>query len=212
MSVQTIVITGGPCSGKTSAMATLRAWLASENVPAMFVDEAGTDLILEGTTPETLGGMEPFQKRVAALQIKREDDAQAAAQALEQAFAATGTPADVVIVCDRGVCDGAAYLDWESYLRILDANNLDVSQAMNRYDAVFCLESAAKMDDGSYTLSNNSARSESPQEAAALCDRTQAAWASHPQFHFITNEDTFDAKAEKLSAAIGRFISRVTSN
>ncbi|MBQ9021173.1 MAG: ATP-binding protein [Eggerthellaceae bacterium] len=216
--MKTIVITGGPCSGKTSAIGVLRERLRAADIKAVYVAEAGTDLILEGITPASLGSMRAFQTRVAALQIEREARAQEEALALEEAQRATGAKAgtetraeagtetrtnqEVLVICDRGICDGAAYLSPEDYARVLEANRLDAANLFARYDAVFCLESTAKIKDGAYTTANNTARSETPEEAAALDDRTRAAWEAHPCFHFIANEESFAEKAEKLVAGI----------
>ncbi len=188
----TFVITGGPCSGKTSALEMLKARFAEHGIDAMFVAEAGTDLILSGISPESCGSMLPFQMNVAALQVEREDAAREKAAACGSAL----------VVCDRGICDGAAYVGERGYELVLDSVGLSAEEALARYDAVFCLESTAKLGDGTYTQTNNSARSESADEAALLDDRTAAAWKSHPRFHLIANEDTFDEKAAHLADAI----------
>ena len=191
--MKTIVITGGPCSGKTSAVTVLRERLAADGIPAVFVEEAGTDLILNGISPITLGSMLPFQTRVAELQLIREAEALEAAKALGP---------DTLIICDRGICDGRAYLDADEYVIAMADNGLEVDDIPKRYDAVFCLESTAKSEEGLYTQANNSARLEGAEEAAALDDRTMAAWADHPGFHFIPNQETFDAKVAQLIEGI----------
>ena len=191
--VKTIVITGGPCSGKTSAMSVLRERLAREHVPAVFVDEAATDLILAGIMPDFKGSMLPFQIKVAALQIARETAARKAAAALGE---------NALVICDRGVCDGKAYVTADEFAQVLDAVGLSAREAAERYDAVFCLESTAKSNTGAYTRENNATRSEDVQTAVQVDDRTIAAWSSHPAFHFLASENTFDEKVEKLIAGI----------
>ena len=191
--MKTIVITGGPCSGKTSAIAVLRERLAADGIPAVFVEEAGTDLILNGISPITLGSMLPFQTRVAELQLVREAEAFAEAQAMGP---------DTLVICDRGICDGRAYLDEDEYIIAMAENGLAVEDIPKRYDAVFCLESTAKSERGLYTQANNSARLEGAEEAAALDDRTMAAWVDHPGFHFIANRETFDEKVAQLIEGI----------
>lgn len=192
--METIVITGGPCSGKTSAMKVLRARLASENISAIFVDEAGTDLIMAGVSPATLGTMLPFQIRVAQLQLEREAAAQAEAHATAASF----------VICDRGIADGAAYLSESDYQALLETIGLSTQEIFNRYDAVFCLESTAKDAEslGAYTTHNNAARRETPEEAAQLDTRTRAAWEAHPQFRFIPNATSFEEKVAPLVSAL----------
>ena len=56
--------------------------------------------------------------------------------------AAVGGPA--VVICDRGVMDGAAYIDDDAFLRLLaDEGTNKVSAREGRYDAVFHLVTAA---------------------------------------------------------------------
>ena len=162
----------------------------------MFVQEAGTDLIRAGVSPAVLKSMLPFQTRVAALQLRREAAANEEAAKLERA----GERA--LIVCDRGIADGAAYLAKEEYALVLNAIGLTAKEALLRYDAVFCLESTARLATGAYTRSNNASRSETAEEAAALDERTFSAWWDHPRFHAVANEQNFEAKFEKLFAAI----------
>ena len=210
--MKTIVITGGPCSGKTSAISILRERLAQAGVPAVFVAEAGTDLILAGTTPDTLGSMAAFQTQVAALQVEREANAKEQARCMEANPTTSPTNAEVLIICDRGICDGAAYVGPEEYLQVLHDNKLDANTVMDRYDAVFCLESTAKLATGAYTTANNTARSETPEEAAALDDRTSKAWEQHPHFYFIHNQDCFDKKANALFRALQSFLEQELIN
>ena len=195
--MKTVVITGGPCSGKTTAMKVLRERFASDGVPAVFVDEACTDLIMAGVTPQSCGCMAAFQPLVAALQLEREHEAKQAAATLSD---------DALIVCDRGICDGAAYISADEYGDVLDALGMTADTAYARYDAVFCLESAAKLGTDAYTLENNPARMEGSLEEALRVDaRTIEAWKGHPELHFIANADTFDEKVEHLIGEIRKY-------
>ena len=205
--MQSIVITGGPCSGKTSAIKVLRERLAAADIPALFVEEAGTDLILQGVTPQSCGCMRLFQLEVAKLQLEREAAARAEAEK-------AGLAAETLVVCDRGIADGAAYLSPEEYAWVLQSIGLSAQDALLRYDAAFCLESTAKFSPNEsqdekgthpYTLANNTARHESREEAAALDDRTYAAWETHPHFYFIPNAASFEEKVNKLLDALISF-------
>lgn len=187
-----IVITGGPCAGKTSAMGYLREQLADVGVAAVFVPEAATDLILAGTAPWTCTSMLEFQTQVIALQLERE------AAALEEAVGL----GDALVICDRGVCDSHAYLADEEYATALAANGLTEQDALARYGAIFHLESVAIADEAAYTQANNDARFENAAEAALADKRTLDAWAAHPNLRAIANEATFEVKAQNLADAI----------
>ncbi len=63
------------------------------------------------------------------------------------------TNQDCVILCDRGLMDGSAYMSNESWLRLLDEVHLDPISARDaRYDAVFHLVTAADGASKFYTL------------------------------------------------------------
>lgn len=192
MSLKRIVITGGPCAGKTSAMEYLRGRLADAGIAAVFVPEAATDLILAGTAPWTCASMLEFQTQVIALQLERET------AALEEA-ASLG---DALVICDRGVCDSHAYLSDGEYAAALATNGLAEQDALARYDAIFHLESVAVADEAAYTQANNGARFENATEAALADKRTLDAWAAHSNLRIIANEATFEAKARNLADAI----------
>lgn len=173
-------------------MECLRERLAGTGVAAVFVPEAATDLILAGTAPWTCASMLEFQTRVIALQLERED----------AAFEDAARLGDALVICDRGVCGSRAYLTGKEYAAALAANSLTERDALDRYDAVFHLESVAIADEAAYTQANNDARFEDAAEAALADKRTLAAWSAHPNLRVIASEKTFEAKARNLADAI----------
>lgn len=189
----TIVITGGPCAGKTSALAALQERFARDGVPAVFVPEAATDLILSGIAPWTCDSMLTFQTQVMALQVKREIKALQEAEALGP---------DALIVCDRGICDSHAYLTDDDYHQALQDNGLSESLALARYDAVFHLQSIAIANPAAYTNANNEARFENAEEAVAADARTQAAWKGHRNLTVIPCDAEFARKVDRLARAM----------
>ena len=201
--MKTIVITGGPCAGKTSALSYVCERLERAGFAAIAVPEAATDLILGGIAPWTCPSVLDFQTRVIALQLAREAEALRRPRKVgcgEESLASRGT----VIVCDRGVCDSRTYLSAEEFFRALDANGLDEARALARYDAVFHLESVAKDDAGAYTRQNNGARFEDTVEAVAADERNMRAWSAHPDMSVIGNYPSFGEKVDALCAAIGK--------
>ena len=197
--MKVIAISGGPCAGKTSAIALLRERLAHIDIPVVFVDEAATDLINAGIAPWTCTSMLEFQTHIMALQLKREREARARFTDNDNAL----------IICDRGICDGRAYVTAEDYQRALEANGLTHEQALARYDAVFLLESIAKDDPEAYTVENNDARMEELDEAIQVGERVIDAWSEHPERHIIGNRANFADKADDLYCAIMEYLGRV---
>ena len=78
----------------------------------------------------------------------------------------------------------------------------------DHYGAVFHLVTAAKGAVEFYTLANNAARTETPEEAAALDDKLIDAWSGHPHFRIIDNSTGFDDKMKRLVTEIASFFRR----
>ncbi len=190
--VKKIVLTGGPCGGKTSAIERVRAHFSACGWRVLIVSEVATDLIGGGLSPALCRTGKDYQEAQVGLQIAKE---------LAYERAAASMPCDrVLIVCDRGVMDNRAYMSGEEFADIVGGLGYSIDNLLHGYDAVFHLETAALADG--YTTENNAARSESPEAAIALDRAVRAAWQAHPAFHVIENKPTFAEKAACLIAAI----------
>ena len=131
---KSIVLTGGPGSGKTRI-----ATLLAERHPERFVavPEAATQIYaLLNTRWDRLDavGRRDVQRRIYNLQLEQE-------AALRNMLASTRRP-DPVLILDRGTVDGSAYwpdgpADYWRELRTTQAAELA------RYDVVIWLESTA---------------------------------------------------------------------
>lgn len=198
MQVSKIVITGGPCAGKSTAMSWVQNAFTELGYKVLFVPETATELISGGVAPWTCGTNEDFQKCQMRLQLEKEC-------VFEQA-AATMTADKVLIVCDRGALDNKAYMDDALFSRVLSSVGRTEVELRDGYDAVFHLVTAAKGAEAYYTTANNSARTETPEEAAALDDKLIAAWTGHPHFRVIDNSTGFEEKMKRLIAEISAFL------
>ena len=102
----------------------------------------------------------------------------------------------VLILCDRGVMDAAAYVDKEVFAKLLTAigaeSQFDVKHC--RYDLIVHLVSAALGAEEHYTLENNEARTETPEEAREVDKRILQAWTGHPNIVCINNRTLFKEK------------------
>lgn len=193
ITVPRLVITGGPCGGKSSAMKFLTEKLSALGYLPFVVPEAPTILINSGMTP--VGGLVPlraFQESVLELIMTLEDAVVRSAQ-----DCAHPKP---IILCDRGLMDASAYMPREMFLEITALRGLDIASLRDaRYHAVFHLRSAAVGAEEHYTTANNSARFETIDEARAVDERTLLAWIGHPSVAVIGNVGAgFDAKLETL--------------
>lgn len=196
-----IVLTGGPCAGKTTAMARITERLESLGWRVFRVPEAATLLFSGGARPETWSHDEQvrFQTLLLTLGAQLED-------AFVSAAHACGKPS--VVLCDRGAMDSRAYVGDEAWFEILKASEWTVVGLRDeRYDAVVHLVTAADGAEAAYTTANNAVRDETPEQARALDARTMAAWVGHSHLRVIKNEGVdFEGKIRRATAAICRVV------
>ena len=198
MDIHKIVITGGPSAGKTTGLSWIENSFTKLGYTVLFVPETATELISGGVAPWTCGTNLDYQKCQMRLQLEKE-------RIFEQA-ARTMKADKVLIVCDRGLMDNKAYMDDVEFAQVLRELNTTEVALRDGYDAVFHLVTAAKGAELFYTTENNKARTETPEQAAALDDRLIAAWTGHPHLRVIDNATDFKDKLKRLIAEIRSFL------
>lgn len=198
MEITKIVITGGPCAGKTTAMSWIQSNFTKLGYTVLFVPETATELITGGVAPWTCGSNVEYQKCQMKLQLEKE-------KIFEQG--AISMPVEkVLIVCDRGALDNKAYMTDLDFSCVLEALGCNEVELRDNYDAVFHLVTAAKGSEQFYTTANNAARTETVEQAAALDDKLIAAWTGHPHLRIIDNTTDFEDKLKRLIAEISSFL------
>ena len=198
MEITKIVITGGPCAGKSTAMSRIQTAFTQLGYTVLFVSETATELINGGVAPWTCGTNAEYQECQLILQIAKEKTFERAAKTM---------PSDkILIVCDRGTLDNKAYMTDEEFGNAISEVGLSEVEARDSYDAVFHLVTAAKGAAEFYTTENNAARTETPEQAAILDDKLISAWTGHPHFRVIDNSSDFNDKMRRLIAEISTFL------
>ncbi|MDR1760943.1 MAG: AAA family ATPase [Bacteroidales bacterium] len=182
------VITGGPCAGKTTGLATLEQMLTKRGFKVIVVAETATELISSGIVP-----WEFQAKDFQGILIDRSLN-----KALTAIQAATCYEQDVVILYDRGLLDNKAYMTNELFMELLRERSLTETWTRDQYDAIFHLVTAAEGAEKFYTLENNAARTETPEQARELDKNTQNAWVGHPHLCIIDNTTSFKEKIDRL--------------
>ncbi len=186
-------ITGGPCGGKTTAMAEVSERLRSRGVHAFIVPEAATLMFTGGATvldlseePKSLA----FQIALLKTQL-----------ALEDAFCrvAEATNGCAVLLCDRGAMDGRAYMTPSLWSELLNKTGFQEGELRDaRYDLVVHMVTAADGAKEFYTTLNNKTRHESEREAIAQDRRTRDAWTGHAHLRIVDNRTGFRAKINRV--------------
>lgn len=188
-----IVLTGGPCGGKTTALSSIEENLTELGYKVIIVPEAATLLINGGIK---CFGNNPlsnykFQDTIIKLQMQNE-------RLYEQAAREFSNDTKCVMVYDRGAMDGAAYIGKSEFNRLLNSNGLSRIHLTDNYDMVLHLVTAADGASEFYTLENNTARSEGIKEAIELDKKTLEAWENHSNLNIIDNSTDFDEKINKV--------------
>lgn len=201
--VYKIVLTGGPCGGKTTALARLMPYLRERGFEVFASPEAFSVLVSNGMPFSYLGAVEGMggvvQDTVMDLQIGIEDG-------FERVLRARGKPA--VLLCDRGLMDGAAYMSPEEWEKFMRKRGVSCASELRegRYHAVFHLVTAAEGAERYYTLENNEVRTETPAEARALDHGARRAWLGHPRLKIFDNSTDFETKLQRIVEETARLV------
>ena len=192
--IKRIVLTGGPCAGKSTALSKIENYFLEKGYAVLIVAESATELIQGGIRPfgnQALYGFD-FQGIILDYQLNKEKTYDQAANYLE----ATGR--DVIILYDRGLLDNKAYLDLDGWRRLLSSRNLLENDLKEKYDSVIHMVTAACGAKDAYTLQNNHARTETVDEAIKLDNLTRQAWCGHPKLKVVDNSCSFDEKINNV--------------
>lgn len=195
-----IVLTGGPCGGKTTAVNFIKENLPTYGITPIIVPELATLLFNSGIKwldMKTSERQYHFQANMIRQQIVNED--------MFFSFAYL-VPGKKVMVCDRGTIDNMVYAKDEWHEDILSQVG-SMGYLKRRYDGVIHLNSLAHGDG--YSL-DNPARYESRDEAIAMDERTFKMWQKGPEaFHVrIEHHETLINKLEQVLTHVLHLVDR----
>ena len=191
-----IVLTGGPCAGKTTALAKIIEHFGSLGYQVFTLPEVPTMFTAAGMNylTQNKGYFYEGEKATLEVQLALEDKFTRMAQECSE---------PCIIVCDRGTMDISAYMQpemWETLTRAVGTSSAELRE---RYDAVLHLVSAADGAEQYYTTANNAQRYEQMDEeglriARSLDKKVIKAWTGHPHLRVINNHDDFEAKMRRV--------------
>ena len=182
-----IVLTGGPSSGKSSSLARIEQELTSRGWKVFIVEESATNLVQMGINLGKHLSKIDFQSFVLENQLNNEK--------IVEKVSSFYKDEKVVIICDRGIMDGAAYTSKEDFKELLHKNNLSKRKVFSRYDGIIHLVTAAKDYPQSYSFENK-ARRENIKEAIDSDNRVLKSWVGHPHLRVVEGKSTFQEKID----------------
>lgn len=201
LQIPKIVLTGGPCAGKTTGMHYLARRLREIGYIPIIVPESATILLLAGILPSGNSTIEyAFQRAVFQTTLDLERTFEEVAR-----HTRVGKP---VLLCDRGLMDSRAYVSQQTFDRMTREFGLDRATMCDaRYLGVVHLRSAAVGAEAFYTSANNVVRRETIDEARAQDVRTEHAWVGHPHLFIVGNDGgSIEAKNADLFRKICRIL------
>jgi hypothetical protein len=195
--VKRICIGRGPCGGKTTAMTGVTERVRELGQKVYVVPETATLLMKGGAMINmedfTRAQKVRFQAKILKLQLVLED------VSTDLCYSAVDSGEHALVLCDRGVMDGSAYISHDLWQALLDENGYSVVHLRDRrYAAVIHMVTSASGAEESYSGATNEARYEGMTQAREIDDFIQNAWTGHPSFTIVDNSHaSFDAKLLK---------------
>ncbi len=202
--MQTIVLAGGACAGKSTVLDVLPKEFPKEIivVPELATRFIETRFNLLGRHPATrlAEWQTALQTSIALHQPLIED---------EYKLIAEETGAQIIIF-DRGLLCGGAYTPG-GLKEFCRKYNIDLAQALARYSCVLHLESCATGAPEFYGVHNNNARRETLEEAVDLEKRTRLVWADHPNLIFLPCELGIKGKINRACEIVDNMIKKTAT-
>ncbi len=199
-----IVLTGGPCAGKTTALNYIREKLMDKGFRVFLVPEVATMLINGGVNDISLIAENDPEKYF--LVEKEMFRIQMGLRKRFNALAGIFPAEKSVIIFDRGPMDVKAYMEDGYFEALLDGEKLTLHDARDSFDGVIHLVTAAIGAENFYTMENNSARREGLEEAKLADQKTMNAWVGHPHLRVIDNSTGFESKIKRAMNAMSRVL------
>ncbi|UYV76592.1 unc-132 [Cordylochernes scorpioides] len=194
--VHRVVLSGGPCAGKTQGQNALCNFYEKLGWKVYRVPETATVLLGGGVKFADLGPKEAarFQNNLLKTMMCIEDTFFQLAQDSGQ---------NCLVICDRGTLCSSAYLSKDEWQNILLQNNLTLEEIRDkRYDQIVHLVSAAEGAEQFYSLENNKCRTEGLELARLMEQRAREVWKGHPCLDIIDNSTNFPGKIDRLIRAV----------
>ena len=161
--IRKVVLTGGPGSGKTTVIESIKKNYGGK-YKVIIVDETASYLINMGIRPfgENSIPLIDFQELVLKTQLSKEEVIDKSLEFLPDE--------DILIIYDRGIMDNAAYISEEEFKEVIERvkTKETIQDFFDRYDLVLNLVSRKDF----YTTDNNPARSETVDDALSLGEKT----------------------------------------
>lgn len=191
-----LVLTGGPCGGKSTGQARLSTFFENLGWKVFRVPETASVLLSGGIKFSDLSEEEAtsFQENLLKTMLQIEDTFFELGKTCKR---------DCLIICDRGAMDASAFVakdKWEHIMKENFWNSVELRD--NRYNQIIHMVSAARGAEEFYSIEDHNCRSEDVELARELDVKAAAAWVGHPYFDVIDNSTDFEGKIRRMIVSV----------
>lgn len=196
-----IVLTGGPCAGKTTSLTRIKSFLENRGAWVCVIPEAATLLRTSGIRWSPVAP-NAFQIAIGCTQRTNEDVWARYASTIAEA-----KQCNAVLLMDRGLVDGSCYVNDEKFAECMSECGVNGGKAgcYKRYDMVLHMVTAAKGAEKFYTPLDG-IRHETIEEARVLDTKLKNAWENHPEHHVFDNHGSFEEKMQRVVHQFCKFL------
>ena len=184
MKTYKIVLTGGPCGGKTDSIEFLSQKLTEQNYLVKIVDETANSLLKLGYMPSENISTFDFQNLLFKIQFLNEYMSESKTN---------------ILLCDRGLFDGKVYIGNDDFQKILALNKVKEKEISSTYDGALYFRSI------SYEYPNEFSKKriyESPEVGRIRDERCKEIWIDKIVPCNYDNLDGFENKQKMIYLAL----------
>ena len=184
MKTYKIVLTGGPCGGKTNSIEFLSQKLTEQNYLVKIVDETANSLLKLGYMPSENISTFDFQNLLFKIQFLNEYMSESKTN---------------ILLCDRGLFDGKVYIGNDDFQKILALNKVKEKEAFSTYDGALYFRSI------SYEYPDEFSKKriyESPEIGRIRDERCKEIWIDKIVPCNYDNLDGFENKQKMIYLAL----------
>ncbi len=197
MSIFRVVLTGGPCAGKTTIASAIKKHYGPQidSVPEVATNALA---IFPKPGPDPQMWNDAFQAAVMHFQSNLEETY--IQHALENEAR--------LVLFDRGLGDGPGYIDGDGWRYFKENFNLTKEDVYSRYDQIIHLESLAVADPDLYEQlkATNPSRYETAWQAVIRDTAIKESWNDHPNWVCISSALGLGQKISQVIRLLDKFL------
>lgn len=194
MKTYKIVLTGGPCGGKTSSLNYFTKMILKDGKSVAIASETASFLLSLGFMPNVNISIFDFQNLLFKLQFIKEYKQEGKTD---------------VLLCDRGLLDGKGYISSNEFEKILEINNISEKMILTTYAAALFMKSIAYEYPTEFQLKR---KYETPELGIVRDKKCLDIWDNLILNKGLNDFDSLNDKQIKLYSILRDFLKRKSTD